>query len=107
MKIGASMRPSEEPGITSRMAEVLRALVLANRPLTGNQIGQACGFRAGRDTRHTHAGKVQGPAQRVIGALNALRRRGLIDLGDRPDGLSGTAYALTTKGREFCQKWCL
>ena len=101
-----------EPDITSRMAEVLRALVRANKPLTGNQIGIACGFRAGYNERTksvytTHAGKVQGPAQRVIGALNALRRRDLIDFGSRPDGLSGTAYSLTPKGRTFCQKWSL
>ena len=98
------MTRAEEPDITPRMAEVLRALVRATKPLTGNQIGSACGLRC---TRSTHAGKVQGPAQRVIGALNALRRRGLIDFGSRPDGLSGTAYSLTTRGRDFCQKWCL
>lgn len=86
------------------MAEVLRALVRSDKPLTGNQIGSACGLRS---IRATHAGKFQGPAQRVIGALNALRKRGLIDFGSRPDGLSGTAYALTPKGRTFCQKWSL
>lgn len=103
---------SADPDITPRMAEVLRALLLANRPLTGNAIGTACGFRGGYNERTksvhtTHAGKVQGPAQRVIGALNALRKRGLIDFGSRPDGLSGTAYALTSKGRAFCKEWGL
>jgi hypothetical protein len=101
-----------EPDITPRMAEVLRALVRATQPLTGNQIGSACGLRGGYNERTksvhtTHAGKVQGPAQRVIGALNALRKRGLIDFGSRPDGLSGTAYTLTSKGREFCRTWSL
>jgi len=101
-----------EPDITPRMAEVLRALLRADKPLTGNAIGSACGFRGGYNERTksvhtTHAGKVQGPAQRVIGALNALRKRGLIDFGSRPDGLSGTAYSLTSKGREFCKEWHL
>ena len=103
---------ASEPDITPRMAEVLRALLRANKPLTGNAIGTACGFRPGYNERTksvhtTHAGKVQGPAQRVIGALNALRKRGLIDFGSRSDGLSGTAYALTSKGREFCRTWSL
>jgi hypothetical protein len=103
---------ASDPDITPRMADVLRALLRADRPLTGNAIGSACGFRGGYNERTksvhtTHAGKVQGPAQRVIGALNALRRRGLIDFGNRPDGLSGTAYGLTPKGRTFCRKWSL
>ena len=102
----------KEPDITPRMADVLRALLRADKPLTGNAIGTACGFRAGYNERTksdhtTHAGKVQGPAQRVIGALNTLRKRGLIDFGRRPDGLSGTAYTLTPKGRTFCRKWSL
>jgi hypothetical protein len=94
------------------MADVLRALLRADKPLTGNQIGTACGFRGGYNERTksvhtTRAGKVQGPAQRVIGALNALRKRGLIDFGSRPDGFSGTAYTLTPKGHKFCQEWSL
>ena len=102
----------DEPDITPRMAEVLRALLRAPKPLTGNQIGTACGLRGGYNDRTksvhtTHAGKVQGPAQRVIGCLNALRKRGLIDFGSRSDGLSGTAYYLTPKGRAFCTEWHL
>lgn len=101
-----------EPDITPRMADVLRALARTSQSLTGNQIGTACGFRPGSNPRTksvhtTHAGKVQGPAQRVIGALNALRRRGLIDFGSRSDGYSGTAYFLTPKGRAFCREWSL
>lgn len=93
-----------EPDITPRMAEVLRALVRSDKPLTGNQIGSACGLRSLHSTRN---GKFHGPAQRVIGALNALRKRELIGFGTRPDGRSGTAYALTPKGRKFCQDWSL
>ena len=101
-----------EPDITPRMAEVLRALLRATKPLTGNEIGTACGLRGGYNERTksvhtTHAGKVQGPAQRVIGCLNALRKRGLINFGSRPDGRSGTAYVLTPKGRAFCAEWHL
>jgi len=36
-----------EPDITPRMAEVLRALLRATQPLTGNQIGTACGLHGG------------------------------------------------------------
>jgi len=100
-----------EPDITPRMAEVLRALLRASTSsLTGNEIGYACGFSSGGRTKSvhtTHAGKVQGPAQRVIGALNALRKRDLIGLSSRRDGRSGTAYSLTQKGREFCREWSL
>ena len=108
----AADKKPDEPDITPRMAEVLRALLRATKPLTGNQIGTACGLRGGYNERTksvhtTHAGKVQGPAQRVIGCLNALRKRGLIDFGSRPDGLSGTAYYLTPKGRAFCTEWHL
>ena len=105
----------EKPDITPRMADVLRALLRANTSsLTGNEIGRACGFSSGgynertKSVHTTHAGKVQGPAQRVIGCLNALRRRGLIDFGgSRSDGRSGTAYYLTQKGRDFCREWSL
>lgn len=37
-------------------------------------------------------GRVMAPAQRVIFSLTALRKRGLVGLGRRLDGLSGTAY---------------
>ena len=101
-----------DPDITPRMAEVLRALRRSDKPLTGNQIGVACGFRPGSNERTksvhtTRAGRVQGPAQRVIGALNALHKRKLVDFGSRDDGLNGTAYYLTEEGRAFCREWSL
>lgn len=39
-------------------------------------------------------------AVRVTPAITALRSRGLITFGERPDGLSGTADRLTAAGRE-------
>lgn len=40
-----------------------------------------------------------GDAQRVIGSLNGLVKRGLVTFGRRADGLTGTAYRLTETGR--------
>lgn len=102
---------------TPRMLDVLRALRLAApRAMTANEIGIACGFRSGSlstthgDARTTHArdGRVMGPAQRVIGALTALRRtHGFVEITRRPDGLSGTAYRLTAAGAAFCREGSL
>lgn len=96
----------KEPDITPRMADVLRALARKGVAMTGNEIGYGCGFSTGQCTGHMRSGSM-GPAQRVIGALNALRRRGYIDFAERRDGRTGTAYALTNAGRAFCKTWSL
>lgn len=43
------------------------------------------------------------PAQRIIGPLTALRRRGLIGSVTRRDGLAGQAYYLTGLSREIAR----
>lgn len=71
--------------------------------MTPNDIGaelslpavEGGGSGSGRGSGH----RVFGPAQRVISSLNGLRSRGLVDLGPRRDGRSGTAYSLTVDGR--------
>lgn len=52
------------------------------------------GSGAGRGSGH----RVFNPAQRIIGSLNGLAKRGLVVLTSRPDGLSGSAYCLTEAG---------
>lgn len=42
---------------------------------------------------------VMAPSQRIIFPLTALRKRGLVYLCSRPDGMSGTAYGLTDEGK--------
>lgn len=92
------------------MLEVLRALCGyvkgCYRPgMTPNDIAKACGLRRGQDkNRHARDGRAMAPAQRVIFPLIALRKRGLVDMTRRPDGLSGTAYVLTDNGELFCRE---
>jgi len=42
----------------------------------------------------------QNPAQYIIAPLSSLRTRGLVAMAPRPDGLSGTAYYITSAGLE-------
>jgi hypothetical protein len=86
--------------MTDRMVDVLRVLVNAKPPgqLTPNEIGYALGFIKG-NLRPTRNGKTQGPAQRVTGALTALASAGHVMRTRRPDGLSGSAFAVTDEGR--------
>jgi DNA-binding PadR family transcriptional regulator len=74
--------------------------VLANtgEALAPNVIAAKMGIIHGCD-RSTHNGKWLGPAQRIISALTSLRRQELVVLRVRPDGLSGSAYAITEAGR--------
>lgn len=96
------MLPEAMKPLTERMQKVLSMLANAEWPMTGNQLGRAIGYRLGQDPgKHSHNGRAMGPAQRVIGSLTALRSRGLVDFGSRPDGLSGTAYSITKAGREW------
>lgn len=44
--------------------------------------------------------RVFNPAQRIISSLTGLSGRGLIRHGKRRDGMSGSAYGLTEKGRD-------
>lgn len=74
--------------------------VLADEgPLTGNEIGATVGARTVRGN-----GRVFGAAQQVIPVITALRVRGLIRMERRPDGLSGTADAITPAGRKLLRE---
>jgi hypothetical protein len=93
--------------LTERQEQVLMALLDAKHgptahyhyPMPPNDIACAIGLNANRARRAstTWSGSM-GPAQRVIGSLTGLRGRELIANRGRPDGLSGTAYALTDSG---------
>ena len=77
-------------------------------PMTPNSIAYAMGYRPG-DAKSANHGRgnttrVMGPAVHVNTALTALRKRGLVTFGARPDGLSGTAYSLTEAGFRETEK---
>lgn len=92
--------------MTPRQTAILRALSESAEPMSANGIGYALGFRPGEVQasipKHSAGGgciRSMGPAQRVNFPLTALRRRGLVGFGRRPDGRSGTAYVITADGR--------
>ena len=100
-------KPKLQRKLTERMLSVLLVLDAADRPLPPNTIATRLGFHSGHlpgKPQCNHAGRRMGPAQRVIFALNALTKRGLVRWGDRPDGLSGTAYEITGEGRKALSK---
>ncbi len=70
-----------------------------DRPETPNSIAWMCGFKPGM-ARLSRQGRTMGPAVHVTPGLTGLRRRGLVMMRSRPDGLSGTAYSLTREGIE-------
>lgn len=91
------------------MTPLMRSIleVLAEDPdatLSPNTIGYRIGVapvsggrgQGGRGRGH----RVFGPAQRIIFPLNRLRELGLIDFAPREDGKSGTAYYITTAGKD-------
>jgi len=89
--------------LTQRMRDVIKVLREHDGPMTPNNIGRSLGFNTGhreKGPQSNHCGRVMGPAQRVIFSLTALRRHGLVIMTRRPDGLSGTAYELSFKGRQ-------
>lgn len=71
-------------------------------PATPAQI--AIGIGMGKLPRVEGNGRVFNAAQRIISALTGLRQRGLIANGRRPDGLSGSSYALTYQGFEVAEE---
>ena len=73
-------------------------------PATPNAIAMEMGItEGGRRTRGPWAGKMA-PAQRIISGLTALTKRGLIYYEHRPDGRSGSAFALTSEGFELARE---
>lgn len=71
-------------------------------PMTGNEIGHACGFRTGSD-RHARDGRMMGAANRVAFPLTALRKLKLVGFAKRRDDRSGSADVLTREGREMAR----
>lgn len=87
--------------LTPATVAVLRVLCAALGRLTPNEIGGKLGYRTGGlPNRHARDGRAMGPANRVIGCLNALGQRGYLDRRPRLDGLSGTAFEVNRAGRE-------
>lgn len=87
--------------MTERQVAILGVLADAGGlPVTPNDIGWALGFQPGEHKlfRKGHQ-RSMGPAQKVIGSLNGLKRRCFVRPTRRADGLSGTAYVLTSAGR--------
>jgi hypothetical protein len=87
--------------LTERMIAILRVLDREPCAMVPNSIAYRLGFQTGQDhNRHARDGRAMAPAQRVIFPLIVLQRHGLISHARRPDGLSGTAYAITAAGRQ-------
>jgi len=86
--------------LTGLQRRVLRAM--SRKPLTPNQIGYRAGakqvFGTGSGSGRGSGHRAFGAAQQIIPVLTSLRRRGLIAMTSRPDGMSGTAYFLTEAG---------
>lgn len=86
--------------LTPRMRQVMLVLLEGcdiEFGMTPNWIGIKCGFQTGSD-RHAHDGRMMGPANRVNACITGLEQRGLVSFGRRRDGLSGSAYRLTSTG---------
>lgn len=75
--------------------------------MTPNEIAIKMGFHDGGRRRGNGAAGRGGwagrmaPAQRIITPLRHLFDQGLVHLGRRDDGLSGTAYYITQAGQDF------
>lgn len=55
-------------------------------------------------TPPSHNGRVMGPGSMIVPTLLACERRGWIAHSTREDGLTGSAYYLTQKGRQALQE---
>lgn len=91
--------------MTQRMEDILRTLAQQGE-MTPNHIGgSVCRglppVQGGRGQGGRGKGsRTFGDAQRVIFPLNRLRELGLVYVTRRSDGLSGSAYGITTEGKE-------
>lgn len=82
------------------LTERQRAAVLMyeqHGTLTHAELAQLLGLPPSRRSKGPWSGW-QNPAQRVIGTVIGLDRRGLVRLARRGDGRSGTAYRLSEAG---------
>lgn len=88
--------------LTPLMEQVISVLAQHDpRTMTANDIARACGYRRGQaNGRHSHNGRAMAVAQRVIHPLIGLISRRLVVREGRRDGLSDTAFTLTSAGRD-------
>lgn len=93
---------------------------MADRPLTERQKAALLAYAEHGTLTHAHLAQLLGlsapqrkrgpwsgpmnPAQRVIGTVIGLNRRGLVTFSARRDGLTGTAYTLTDAGRQTARE---
>jgi hypothetical protein len=96
-------RPSlqHDRPLTPRQEDALR-MYAEHGTLTHAELAQLLHLPPSQRRRGPWSGW-QNPAQRVIGTVIGLDRRGLVRLGRRNDGLSGTAYQLTDEGRRVAE----
>lgn len=91
--------------MTERMEDILRTLEQEGE-MTPNHIGMSVcrgmpPVQGGRGQGGRGKGsRTFGDAQRVIFPLNRLKELGLVYVTGRRDGLSGTSYGITPKGKE-------
>jgi hypothetical protein len=83
--------------LTPRQEDALR-MYAEHGTLTHAELAHLLGLPPSRRRRGPWSGW-QNPAQRVIGTVIGLDRRGLVGHTRRRDGRSGTAYCLTDEGR--------
>lgn len=99
--------PAKPRPLSDKMKRVLLGMLElqegGERSATPNNIGRQCGYDRGM-AKPGRLARSSGEAIHVTTALTALRKRGLIAFGRRPDGLSGTAYGLTQLGEEEARK---
>lgn len=89
--------------LTKRMHESIDAMARLENDgkdvVSPNEIAYEIGFTAGQDgDKSARDGRRMAPAQRVIFPLISLRRRGLVAMRSRRDGMSGVGYSLTERG---------
>jgi hypothetical protein len=86
---------AERP-LTERQEAILKLPRERDEDMTANAIAYSLGFRNARSKGGLGGGRGSGAgtaaAQHVITSLTGLRKRGLVYMTRRPDGLAGTAY---------------
>lgn len=110
------VRPVPTGPLSERMERVLVALLQDGATeartygMTGNEIGHALGFSQGDvkangpGTGRGNGPRSMGAAQKIIGCVIGLERRGLVRMASRKDKRTGTAYRLTTLGEQEARR---
>lgn len=81
--------------------QVLLVLVDSGKSETPTDIAYEMGFQP--FSARGKASRMFSPAQKIIGPLVGLRKRGLVVPTGRRDGRSGTAYVLTAEGKRIAE----